>query len=134
MVAALSHEGEDKPRKRIELDEKDITTKTLSNFVTINTRQFFDALDCLDIPKDFLEHHPSQWKSHSDYIRGIGRAQSLKVVNDAAEQGVSLIQSFNAIITNQEEQKQFLLQVVEKHRRDYPYPKKSTIAGCSVDN
>ena len=45
---------------------------------------------------------------------------SIKVVNDAAERGVALIQLFNAAITPQEEQKQFLLQVVEQHRQEFP--------------
>jgi hypothetical protein len=48
-------------------------------------------------------------------------------VNDAVERGVALIQSFNAVLTNQEEQKQFLLQVVEKHRQDFPSATKSAI-------
>lgn len=43
----------------------------------------------------------------------------VKVVNDVAERGVALIQKFNATITQSEEQKQFLLQVVEKHRKLY---------------
>jgi len=48
-------------------------------------------------------------------------------VNDAAERGIVLIQSFNGILTNQEEQKQNLLQVVEHHRQQYPNPNKSTM-------
>jgi len=50
--------------------------------------------------------------------------ESLKVVNDIAERGVSLISSVNSVLTNQEEQKQFLLQAVEKHRHLYPDPNK----------
>jgi len=37
-----------------------------------------------------------------------------------AEHGVALCQSFNGVLTNQEEQKQFLLQIVKKHRLDFP--------------
>ena len=48
-------------------------------------------------------------------------------MNDAAERGVALIQSFNGVLTNQEEQNPFLLQVVEKHRLDFPNPNKSTL-------
>jgi len=53
--------------------------------------------------------------------------ESLKVVNDIAERGVSLISSFSSVLTNQEEQKQFLLQVVEKHRQQYPDPNKKKL-------
>jgi len=38
-----------------------------------------------------------------------------------------MTQSFNGVLTNKEEQKQYLLQVVEKHRMGYPYSKKQTI-------
>jgi len=53
--------------------------------------------------------------------------KSLKVVNDAAERGVALIQAFNGVLTSPEEQKQFLLQVVEKHSCDFPNCNKSTL-------
>lgn len=51
----------------------------------------------------------------------------LSVVNDAAERGVKLIQDFNDILTRDEEQKQFLLQVVQDHRRLYPDATKRTV-------
>jgi hypothetical protein len=40
---------------------------------------------------------------------------------------VALIQAFNGVLTKQKEQKQILLQVVEKHRLEFPNPKKSTL-------
>jgi len=58
---------------------------------------------------------PDTWSTDNDYIVGQRKVRSLKVVNDAAERGVALIQAFSGVLTNQEEQKQFLLQVVEKH-------------------
>lgn len=48
----------------------------------------------------------------------------MKVVNDLAERRVVLIQEFNSSITHNEEQKQFLLQVVEDHRREFSVPTK----------
>ena len=55
---------------------------------------------------------------------------NLKVVNDTAERGVKLIQDYNSIITNDEDQKQYLLQVVQQHRRNFPdASKKGIIAG-----
>ena len=53
-------------------------------------------------------------------------ATNLACINDCAERGVALIQSYNATITKDEEQKQYLLQVVEKHRRDF--------ANCNRDS
>ena len=52
-------------------------------------------------------------------------AQSVKVVNDLAERGVALVQEFNASLTKNEEQKQYLLQVIEDHRRKFPQPTKA---------
>ena len=45
--------------------------------------------------------------------------KSVQLVNDVAERGVSLIQQFNASITRDEEQKQYLLQIVENHRQTF---------------
>lgn len=44
----------------------------------------------------------------------------LAVVNDRAERGVALIQEFNKRLTKNEDQLQFLLQVVSEHRRQFP--------------
>ena len=42
----------------------------------------------------------------------------MKIVNDIAEIGVKLIEDYNKLITNNEQQKQYLLQVVSNYRRD----------------
>ena len=68
----------------------------------------------MDIPQHFLAYNPDTWDSDNDYIVAQQKVRSLKVVNET-ERGVALIQSFNGVLTNQEEQKQFLLQVIEKH-------------------
>lgn len=53
--------------------------------------------------------------------------QQLKVVNDTAERSIKLIEDYNSIITKNEDQKQFLLQVVRNYRQKYPDSKKSTL-------
>jgi len=45
--------------------------------------------------------------------------KNLACINDSAERGVALIQTFNAATTD-EEQLQYLLQVVEQHRAAFP--------------
>jgi hypothetical protein len=125
MVAALSTPGKDSLAPRVEsLDESTVSQLTLSHFVSLNTNKFFGAMQ---IETDFLQQNPSSWGSSEHYSVNRHKVQQLKVVNDAAERGVSLIQNFNAVITNQEEQKQYLLQVVEDHRQRFPVSKKSTI-------
>ena len=41
----------------------------------------------------------------------------MKVVNDIAERGVKLIEDYNKLITNDEQQKQYLLQVVSNYKK-----------------
>jgi hypothetical protein len=85
--------------------------KRLSDFVSEHTRQLFMALD---ISQQFLTKSTDLWDSDKDYIVGQQKVKGLKVVKDAAERGASMIQAFSGVLTCQEEQKQFLLQVIEK--------------------
>ena len=69
---------------------------------------------------------PQRWKENEDFIEAKKIVRSLKVINDTAERGVQLITEFNNILTKNEEQKQFLLQVVREHRKLFSDNKKST--------
>ncbi len=53
--------------------------------------------------------------------------RELRVVNDTAERGVALMQEFNALLTEDEEQTQFAIQVIKEHRKRYPDSKKETL-------
>ena len=48
----------------------------------------------------------------------------LNVVNDTAKRGVALIQAYSGSLTRDEEQLQYLLQVVAAHRQAVPQPTK----------
>ena len=48
-------------------------------------------------------------------------------MNDTAERGVKLIENFNMIGSKNEEQKQYMLQVVTEYRRWYSKINKSTL-------
>jgi hypothetical protein len=124
MVCALRNEGETNSARRITLSDKLVPEKQLSDFVSTNTMKLFTAFN---LPQDFLKLDSANWATNDDYVAACNTLRKLKVVNDAAERGVALIQTFNAILTNQEEQKQYLLQVVENHILHYPDAKKSTI-------
>jgi len=56
---------------------------------------------------------------------------ALLVTNDNAERGVALVQELNKLITHEEEQFQFLLQVVADHRRQFSSCQKSLLHGQS---
>jgi hypothetical protein len=95
----------------------------LHDFVTNNTYKLFTALD---IKTDFLTTPPNTWISNIEYIDGCEKIKKLKVVNDAAERGIALMTFFNGTRTNQDQQ-QYLLQVIEKHRQNFPEAKKSIL-------
>jgi hypothetical protein len=99
-----------------------ISKTRLADFVTQGTKNFFYSLS---ISQVFLLHDPHLWNSNEQYVTAQSKLKYLKVVNDAAKRGVALSQSFNSVLTNQAEQKQFLLQVVKSHRQKFPDPKKS---------
>ena len=116
MVVALQEvDGSDEPLKRIQPFQNP-TTKKLHNFVKKNTCNFFTILG---ISQAFLQVDPSQWEYQAEYQRSQQLVQSVRIVNDLAERGVALIQEFNSSLTRDEEQKQYLLQVVEDHRTNF---------------
>ena len=51
---------------------------------------------------------------------GLQIINNLSVINDVAERGIKLIEEYNSILTKDEKQKQFLLQVVNDYRATYP--------------
>ncbi|XP_044596697.1 uncharacterized protein LOC123273359 [Cotesia glomerata] len=79
------------------------------------------------LPYQFMDKDPELWAFDQDYLHCKSVFSDLKVVNDLAERGVALIQDFNNCLTRNEEQKQYLLQVVEEHRKKFPYVTKNKI-------
>lgn len=57
--------------------------------------------------------------------------RGIATVNDFAERGVALIQEYNQILTKDEQQCQYLLQVVEWHRCQFPDAKKTRTVHAS---
>ena len=74
-----------------------------------------------------MQHEPAFFAFVQDFQKGLSIVRGLNVTNDAAERCVALIQSFNSSITTDEEQKQFLLQIVEEHRRSLANSNKSKL-------
>ena len=117
-------EGSEDPPRRINVDlsSASLANNTLTKFTTTTSKEFFQALD---ISTGFLLKDPEEWRTDPAFIAASDRIKALHVVNDFAERGVALMQSFNRALTKSEEQRQFLLQVVEKHRHDFPTAHKS---------
>lgn len=99
--------------------------KTLSHFVTARTKLFFSRFN---LKTDFIQHDPNTWINDPSYIEAAEFCKKIRVVNDIAERNVKLIKDFNTILVNNEDQKQFLLQVVSEYRRNFPSFNKSDLS------
>lgn len=124
MVDAMHNKGIEYPMKRISLDPDIVLRKNLEDFVTKNTRRFFDILG---ISSQFLNKDVDHWNEDEDFKKSKEIVQSMRVVNDTAERGVALMEEYNKLHTTNEEQKQFLLLLIKQFRQKYPDRKKSTL-------
>ena len=81
----------------------------------------------MDLPDDFLDVDPDEWEPRVDYQEALAVVKAMNVVNDHAERGVALIQEYCGLITKDESQLQYLLQIVQNHRHKYPDSRKQTL-------
>ena len=102
MVKALdkpaSTEKAGKLLRRIEIDTTASSFKeaTVADFVTSRSRHFFEALS---LPSTFLQSDPSEWEKSVDFRKSLEYVNSMKVVNDFSERSMSLMQTYNNILT-----------------------------------
>lgn len=107
------------------LSEPEILVEhNLSDLISHKTKNFFTAFG---LSSEFLEFDPSEWESHDDFQEARTFCHDLFVVNDTAERGVKFMKDYNRILTNDEEQKQLLMQIVEAYRKKYPSHMKSSL-------
>jgi len=130
MISGLNKQGSDDPPKRVQLDPSTIPAKELEDFVTSKTLTFFDILG---VNRNFVAHDPDSWQSLEEFRLAKQHIDSLAVVNDRAERAVKLMQDYNSSITTNEEQKQYLLQIVSEHRAKYPQARKALLVGDDTE-
>ena len=124
MREALENPAEQNNIKRTTIDHAVIEQKQLNDFVTSHTKVFFEILG---LPCSFLESNAENWDSNDEYLKARETVMNMKVTNDLAERGVKLMEEYNKILTNDEQQKQYLLQIVKKFRSSLPDKNKKTI-------
>jgi len=128
MVKALaSNDGSEEIMKKLSIkphEMSSLVTKDLSDFVTSNTKIFFERFG---IDTQFLHDEPEEWTKNPAYNEGANIVAQIKVVNDTAERGVKLIEEYNSILTKHEEQKQYQLKIVKDYKIKYPDSNKSTL-------
>ena len=97
----------------------------LIDFIGPETWFIFDALN---LDKNWLYNSPESWSCN----KGRKFVANMKAINDAAKRGVKLHSDYASILTENEEQRASLLQVVEKHQKQYVDRKKSILALTST--
>ena len=126
MVKAIQEQdGCKDPPRRVTIDTRDatLTSKTIADFVTTGSMKLFHLMS---IDTTFLTMDPAVWNTDQSYLDAQHRIRALRVVNDFAECGVALMQTYNLALTKDEGQKQYLLQVVEEHRKTFPTTSRSS--------
>lgn len=118
MVKALRERdmGEDLP-KRATLPASLCAQMELEDFVSKTTRGFFESMG---IETAFMNKDPEDWEGELSFQEGVAVINKLQVVNDVAERMVAMVTDFNKVLTKDEEQKQYLLQVVAENRKKCP--------------
>ena len=103
---------------------------TLGDFASARTQ----LLHRFDIDPSFLKSPPDVWSGNESYGRGKERLMKLRVVNDTVERGVKLFQEYNLALSQDEEETQLILQVVEGNRKAIPTQttKKSAVKALTV--
>lgn len=130
MVAALSNSSSEEVPKRININTRLVKQQELYDFITENTFEFFRILfvnSSFPIPIEFLSIDPEEWFSNENYKQAEEVVRNLFVVNDVAERTVALAKEFNDKFTKDEDEKQLVFKVLEKHRAEFPTTAKKTI-------
>ena len=118
------------PAKRASVPPNAIPVCQLEDFASERSHGLFSKLQ---MDSTFLDTNPSIWPDRDDYKNAADCIQGLMVTNDHAERGVALIKEYNRSLTKEEEQLQFLLQVVSEHRRQFPNSLKRTLADADQE-
>lgn len=120
MINATKKDENKIDENKITLTKEELDTicsKDISDFITKRSLEFFEQLE---LSTDFLDIEPEHWAENDSYKSCYDFVKNIKCVNDVAERAIALIQKYNRTLTKNEEQKQFILQVVQLHRQQYP--------------
>lgn len=97
---------------------------TLSDLIGPQSWYIFEVFECSG---DWLRQPVDDWHFSDSFNKMNCYVSSVKVVNDAAERGVKLSTDYAAILTDNEQQRDSLLQAVEQHRKIFGDSRKSTL-------
>lgn len=115
MVEALSRKSSLNYKRKISIVRKEVSNKTISDFVTENTLKFM--ID-YGLNVEWLSQHPQTWNNHPGFRESKNIVNHLLVVNDCAERAIKLIQEFSGHLTKNEQDLPALLQTVESSLKE----------------
>lgn len=134
IVRAIKDDPEDDagdtPPNKATVPRGAIAECKIEDFASSSTMSFFGKMN---MEHAFLDVDPEEWMAREDYKEAEEVIRSLAVTNDHAERGVALIQEYNNILTKDDEQQQFVLQVVADHRKRFPKCVKRMLTGQQGD-
>ena len=126
MVQALEEEAPENPPKRPPIPQKTFSNgHGLEQLVTKDSRSIFCQLT---LNHTFLLQDPTSWKTDQHYTMAHSVLGHLSVVNDRAERSVALIQDLNKKLTQEDDQLQFLVQVVADYRKKFQMSTKENLS------
>ena len=112
----MQKKEEHKPRKV----KATLKTETLATLDSLTIPVSRNLLHHLHLEDSFLKEHPKLWQQNEAFCIAKTTIRNLPTVNDHAKRGVAAIQFFNCRHTANDDKFQYLLQVVEQHRKDFP--------------
>ena len=118
MVQALDRMEDEHPLKRAVVDQHStvIESKCLKT-VSSNLLRFFEITALFT---DFLQVDLATWESDVNFLGAKEAVKAVLAVKDIGERGVAQIKEYNKLQTNDGQQKQYLLLVVRKYRKEHP--------------
>jgi hypothetical protein len=125
MVESLKfNDSSDESMKKLIINLKNVPNYLnygIQQFISQQSKRFFERFS---IPMDFIEKDPTTWTNEDSFKTGMKIVKKLKVVNDTAERGIKLMHDYNQVLSKNEEEKQFILQIVSQYKTQYPDVKK----------
>lgn len=107
---------------------KESDQKLLSmNLGDFSSKKSLTLFERFELPYDFFSLAPNEWKNNAHFQEAKLFFSDIKVVNDIAERGVALVEGFNRLLTKNEDQLQYLLQVIQNNRKKFPNCSKSSL-------
>ena len=117
----------EKPEEFCEGKPKQVTITENTNLKDLISENSYFIFSLIDAETDWLQNHPSTWAKNADYLKVYNYVKKLKVANDTAERAIKLITEYSKILTNDDTQREYIIQLVEHHRKQYADTNKKTI-------